>query len=1016
MQLLLTNQSSSLILLLKKVLLTEYPMCYCTFLQGHKLKNPKMQLRGRVEALPVRQRIILSGTPIQNNLMEMHALFDLVCPGLLGDAKSFRDTFERRITAGSDKHATVGERERGAATAKTLRSTVAPYMLRREKKDVFGDKNSSKSGQTQSSNAAGGLSGSDLTTGGAVASASTTAQTSSSLTNNSASENEASSGVLASNASSSGAGSAMGAVPGVMPRKNDFVVWLRLKPNQRALYEAFLNSDSVREVLNRTRSALASLTVLKKVCDHPALLSERAQEGIIAGAERAARRAQHGGGSSSEESSDDEEEGEDEIEDWDSDEESIKERKEKKKEKALTKQKKAQKEASNNRGFSSTSAASQRGVDTSGHSNGSKDLFGAWAGSGMEDRVLEDLHTMGLEASCKTVFVLSLLRSLVAEGHRTLVFSQSRVMLNILEAAVRAEGWPLCRIDGGVGAAERAARVATFQSRTDIPIFLLTSQVGGLGLTLTAADRVIVVDPAWNPSVDSQSVDRAYRIGQKRDVVVYRLISCGTVEDKIYRKQVFKGGLSRTGTEDGEQFRYFSAAELRDMFRLDPMEAVESATQKQLHALHAHQRQSTPELEAHLKFLQTLDGFAGVSDHDLLYSVKAAEGSGAPGMGSAAAGAPTGAAYQPGAGGFAPSPARRPRQGRPGGGAGGGGGGRGAGQEWSGGNDLSAMFGRALTLGGKDAPSYEASASAVAAAAGTAGGPSKPPPLGGAGESTGGGYIPPLRRLDSLQNQLVKQKSLLSNPVLVGGLADGGAKLLARASSLQQEIIALEAEIAEKTTSSPQAGVTTGDEGVLHGSQEVFRRSSTGEQQSAMPTGQQLLEQQGPSPSHQEIDFQLPDRAESSESSSIPKYVADNQHQQRQPAFLMQATELPPRPPRVSPQPSSSSPKIKASFGNLVDNNRAYEEGPVAGEGAAIEANGVPAAEEAGPTATGTHHGNFAGKDNNKTRKELKFKLFERAKALKAAELAGDSALAAGLRREVEKLNAAYQVAKGLRS
>ena len=62
-------------------------------------------------------------------------------------------------------------------------------------------------------------------------------------------------------------------------------------------------------------------------------------------------------------------------------------------------------------------------------------------------------------------------------------------------------------------------------------------QVGGLGLTLTAADRVIVVDPAWNPSVDSQSVDRAYRIGQTRPVVVYRLITCGTVEEKIYRKQ-----------------------------------------------------------------------------------------------------------------------------------------------------------------------------------------------------------------------------------------------------------------------------------------------------------------------------------------------------------------------------------------------------------------------------------------------------------------------------------------------
>ena len=64
------------------------------------------------------------------------------------------------------------------------------------------------------------------------------------------------------------------------------------------------------------------------------------------------------------------------------------------------------------------------------------------------------------------------------------------------------------------------ALVQRFQTRGNIPVFLLTSQVGGLGLTLTAADRVIIVDPAWNPSTDNQSVDRAYRIGQSKDVVV----------------------------------------------------------------------------------------------------------------------------------------------------------------------------------------------------------------------------------------------------------------------------------------------------------------------------------------------------------------------------------------------------------------------------------------------------------------------------------------------------------------
>lgn len=66
--------------------------------------------------------------------------------------------------------------------------------------------------------------------------------------------------------------------------------------------------------------------------------------------------------------------------------------------------------------------------------------------------------------------------------------------------------------------------------------------VGGLGITLTGADRAIIFDPSWNSS-DDQAVDRVYRIGQTRNVVVYRLITCGTIEEKIYRKQVFKGSL-----------------------------------------------------------------------------------------------------------------------------------------------------------------------------------------------------------------------------------------------------------------------------------------------------------------------------------------------------------------------------------------------------------------------------------------------------------------------------------------
>ena len=88
--------------------------------------------------------------------------------------------------------------------------------------------------------------------------------------------------------------------------------------------------------------------------------------------------------------------------------------------------------------------------------------------------------------------------------------------------------------------------MADFNADPTIAVCLLSTGVGAHGLTLTAATRVVVFDPSWNPAVDAQAVDRAYRVGQSRDVVTYRLITAGTVEEKMYRLQVFKAGLTST--------------------------------------------------------------------------------------------------------------------------------------------------------------------------------------------------------------------------------------------------------------------------------------------------------------------------------------------------------------------------------------------------------------------------------------------------------------------------------------
>jgi len=173
-----------------------------------------------------------------------------------------------------------------------------------------------------------------------------------------------------------------------------------------------------------------------------------------------------------------------------------------------------------------------------------------------------------LTQSAKLRCLSKMLPALVARGHRTLVFSQGVKMLDLTELCVlKPQGIGYLRIDGQTDAQTRTARVRSFQSEPEkSQVMLLTTGVGGYGLNLTAADRVIILDPAWNPAVDMQAVDRAYRIGQQREVKTYRLVLSGLIEDKIFRLQVFKMGLTKTALEAKQQHRYFTANEIRGLF------------------------------------------------------------------------------------------------------------------------------------------------------------------------------------------------------------------------------------------------------------------------------------------------------------------------------------------------------------------------------------------------------------------------------------------------------------------
>ena len=152
------------------------------------------------------------------------------------------------------------------------------------------------------------------------------------------------------------------------------------------------------------------------------------------------------------------------------------------------------------------------------------------------------------------------------QGHRCLLFSQTQQMLDILEAAIARAGYTYRRMDGTTPVSHRMRLIDEFNGDDDVFVFLLTTKVGGLGVNLTGADRVLLYDPDWNPSTDAQARERAWRIGQTKEVTVYRLITAGTIEEKVYHRQIYKEFLTSKVLKDPKQRRFFKAKDLADLF------------------------------------------------------------------------------------------------------------------------------------------------------------------------------------------------------------------------------------------------------------------------------------------------------------------------------------------------------------------------------------------------------------------------------------------------------------------
>jgi SNF2 family DNA or RNA helicase len=146
------------------------------------------------------------------------------------------------------------------------------------------------------------------------------------------------------------------------------------------------------------------------------------------------------------------------------------------------------------------------------------------------------------DPSAKLDVLLEQLREVLDEGHKALVFSQFTSLLAIVRDRLDKNGTVYEYLDGATR--DRQQRVERFQNDPECRLFLVSLKAGGLGLNLTAAEYVFLLDPWWNPAVEAQAVDRAHRIGQTKRVFAYRLIARDTVEEKVLDLQKSKRDLA----------------------------------------------------------------------------------------------------------------------------------------------------------------------------------------------------------------------------------------------------------------------------------------------------------------------------------------------------------------------------------------------------------------------------------------------------------------------------------------
>ncbi|KAJ3072793.1 hypothetical protein HDU98_002872 [Podochytrium sp. JEL0797] len=188
--------------------------------------------------------------------------------------------------------------------------------------------------------------------------------------------------------------------------------------------------------------------------------------------------------------------------------------------------------------------------------------------------------------SGKMLMLERLLPELFKRGHKVLIFSQMTRQLDLLADWFEfIKKWQFCRIDGNVSIESRREQIHNFNTDPDVRVFLLSTRSGGLGINLTSADTVIIYDSDWNPQMDLQAQDRVHRIGQTKPVIIYRLVTSGTVEKRILDRAASKRKLEKLVIHKSEfkgSSRYYKSdkkiSDIEDLVSILAADEAESVT------------------------------------------------------------------------------------------------------------------------------------------------------------------------------------------------------------------------------------------------------------------------------------------------------------------------------------------------------------------------------------------------------------------------------------------------------